>query len=167
MKTWKLYVASLFIFTLVACGGQPEEEEDPNIPTGGDSTVSEPWLFTVDYQIVDDQLNVDMYVENNADEVQTLVFTSGQMFEITLVNPDDEEVYRFSDDQMFTQSIQERDYEPGETADFRESIPLENISAGTYMMTVELTVSEDMKNSLDNPNTFTRSVEVEISEMDE
>ncbi|GAF15606.1 intracellular proteinase inhibitor [Bacillus sp. JCM 19046] len=167
MKAWKLYVASLFLFTLVACGGQPEDEEDPNIPTGGDSTVEEPWLFNVDYQIVDDHLNVDMYVENNTDDVQTLVFTSGQMFEITLVNSEDEEVYRFSDDQMFTQSIQKRNYEAGETADFRESIPLENIAAGTYMMTVELTVSEETKNVSDNPSAFTRSVEVEISQTEE
>ncbi|MFS0787333.1 BsuPI-related putative proteinase inhibitor [Shouchella sp. 1P09AA] len=163
MKTLNVLMGLTFAFTLAACGGQAEEEEDQNIPAGGDSTMSDEWVFTVDHQLSDDTLFVEMYIENGTDEAQTLTFPSQQLYEITLVNAQEEEVFRYSDEHMFAQSVTEKTYEPGEIEDVREEISTENIPAGAYMMTVELLVDENIVESLSDPNTFTQSIEVEIS----
>ncbi|AIC95132.1 BsuPI-related putative proteinase inhibitor [Shouchella lehensis] len=164
MKTWNVLVGISLAFTLAACGGQADEEENQDIPAGGDSTMSGEWLFTVDQQLADDMLYVEMYIENDSEEAQTLTFPSQQLYEITLVNAQEEEVFRYSNEHMFAQSVTEKTYEPGETQDLREEIPTENIPAGSYMMTVELLVDDSVVESLSDPGTFTKLIEVEISE---
>ncbi|WP_078391782.1 BsuPI-related putative proteinase inhibitor [Shouchella patagoniensis] len=164
MKIWNWLVIAGFAIILTACGGQPEEEEDPNVPTGGDTSMSNEWSFQANAQQTDDQINVEMHVRNESDEDQVLVFPTSQEYEIILENSNGEEVFRYSDDHMFLQSFVEMTFKPGEEKDFRETIPVDLFPAGVYTMTVELTVYEEIIENLDDPNTFTVTQEIEIRE---
>lgn len=162
MKKWNVLIALSFILVLCACGGQPEEE-NPDIPAGGDASVSTEWTFDVRAKQSGEMLEVEMYVKNESDEQQTLVFPSSQEYELVLENEEGEEVFRYSENHMFAQVIVERQFEPGEQIDFqKERIPVGDLPAGLYTLTAELAVSKETIEAQGDDNPFVQTVEVEI-----
>ena len=68
----------------------------------------------IDVHLTDDTVEFAFTVENTGSEYVELEFRSGQTADI-VVYADGEEVWRWSDDRMFTQAIQTETIEPGES----------------------------------------------------
>ncbi|SDB82239.1 BsuPI-related putative proteinase inhibitor [Shouchella lonarensis] len=156
-------IAVLAVFLMVACNGQ--EKNDDVIPTGGAENMDNIWAFEVDVEQKDDMLHVEMSLENVSGKGQTLVFPTSQVYDITLSNAQGEMIYRHSDGYMYTQQIVEVHYKADEKKAFTETVPLKNIPAGTYTMSVYLTPSQQELKKLGDENVLTDTFEIEIKDM--
>ncbi|MFG6120401.1 BsuPI-related putative proteinase inhibitor [Thalassobacillus sp. B23F22_16] len=76
-------------------------------------------------------------LENQGDEAYELGFTSGQKYEIVVKNDADEEVYRFSEGQMFTQALETKTLEPGDSLSFEE-VWLDGVEPGDYNAAISI-----------------------------
>ena len=103
-----------------------------------------------------------MTVTNQQDHEGSLDFSSGQVYELILTNEQEEEVYRYSDGQMFTMAIIEESFEPNESKIFEETIPLEELSPGSYTLDVLLMVMAIDKEEPADKAAFQKKIEVEI-----
>lgn len=99
----------LFIMSIVAlsgCATQPVT----TMGEGEDIVTSNPLQSletSVDIQATSDSAEFFIKVKNTGDEDVILTFTSGQTFEVVVVDENNNEVYRFSTDKMFTMALQD------------------------------------------------------------
>ncbi|WP_017726878.1 BsuPI-related putative proteinase inhibitor [Halalkalibacterium ligniniphilum] len=139
-------VAFAMIF-LAACG------QGVNVPTEGEQTEEqvaegekrgEAQLdglhVVVDTQRGNETIDVKMLLSNELNEALELEFASGQQYELTLTDPNENVVYRYSDDRMFTMAIIQETLLPGESIEWNEVIPIQAMEAGAYELKAEVLV---------------------------
>ncbi|MBE4909324.1 hypothetical protein IMZ08_14835 [Bacillus luteolus] len=106
----------LFIMSIVGlsgCATQPVT----TVEEGEDKVTSNPLQSletSVDIQAASDSADIYIKVKNNGEEDVTLTFTSGQTFEVVVVDGNNNEVYRFSTGKMFTMALQDVRIKAGE-----------------------------------------------------
>lgn len=159
MKKISLCLVS-FLVLLSACGGE-------NVPIEGkkgemDEVEKKDWVFEVNEELKDHQLIVNMIVTNEQNAQGSLSFSSGQLYEIVLLNQSNEEVYRYSDGRMFTMAVTEQLFEPDESKKFQEAVPLENLEAGTYRLDAQFLVIAADEQEWTDKEEFKKSLEVTI-----
>ena len=119
-----MLVLSLF---LIGCGGSSSfddrnsEDEELNEELTStfvlnDSLSQETTIFTQD-----ESLHLVLNLTNNTNEEIVLEFNSGQIYDFFIKNNDDIEIWRWSDNQLFTQQISELRIPVGDTIEFKES----------------------------------------------
>ncbi len=86
-----------------------------------------------------DQVQFSYVVRNQAEEPVDLTFTSGQTADV-VVQADDEEVWRWSEGQMFTQTIETRTLDPG--ASITTELTWEDPVPGSYTAEATLAARE-------------------------
>ncbi|GGC74387.1 hypothetical protein GCM10007216_01240 [Thalassobacillus devorans] len=84
-----------------------------------------------------DRVTFQFSLENQGDEAYELGFTSGQKYEIVVKNDSDEEVYRFSEGQMFTQALETKTLEPGDSMSFEEEWS-DGVEPGDYNAAISI-----------------------------
>lgn len=119
------------------------------------------WSFEVTTEQDETALHVKMIVTNNLEEEQSIDFSSGQKYEVVL-RSNGEEVYRYSDDKMFTMAIITEGFQPGESKTYEQSIPLDSIEAGEYELTAELVVAAVNGESGETDSIFKQVTMVEV-----
>ncbi|MFC0469359.1 BsuPI-related putative proteinase inhibitor [Halalkalibacter kiskunsagensis] len=155
-----IWLFSLLI-VLSACGTGVNAPAPTNEGDEGMTTNKE-WLFEVEAKQTDNELNVNLKVINNKDEDSSMDFSSGQMYELVLLNQDGNEVYRFSDGRMFTMALVHETFEPRESKKFSETISLDEIEAGKYTLIAQLVLAALDGKQWSEDGTFQQSLDVEI-----
>ncbi|OIJ10491.1 hypothetical protein BKP37_18325 [Anaerobacillus alkalilacustris] len=93
---------------------------------------------------LNNKLIFELSLSNNTDEHKQLQFPSGQQFEITVIDENDNIVYRYSEGKMFIMAIVMKELQPSETLNWSEEWDMkvngERISAGTYTAIGELQI---------------------------
>ena len=82
----------------------------------------------------DDELEIKVILANNSSRGQNFTFTSGQSYDLKLVNEDDEIVYHWSRKKMFIQAIQQLELEAGENKVWETRVPVSDLSPGVYSL---------------------------------
>ncbi|MFC7073445.1 BsuPI-related putative proteinase inhibitor [Halovenus rubra] len=87
---------------------------------------------TLDVDIVDGVAVFELHAENTGDTAATVQFPTGQTVDVTVREADSETlVWRWSDGQLFAQTLREQTVRPGET--IRETVRWETPQAGDYV----------------------------------
>lgn len=127
-KTWLLVVV-LMMVVVAACS---KEEANPSDVDGNSSAA--PALLTLEtdasYDADTKQLSATVSMTNPNEEAVNVTFNSSQRFQLVVVNGETT-VFDYGSEYMFTESIVEETWEPGETKVFDEVFPLE-LKSGSY-----------------------------------
>lgn len=78
-----------------------------------------------------DYVDFELNVTNHTEEVVELQFPSGQLFELTISN--DKEVYRYSDEKMFTMAVVVKVLQPGEQLTVTDQVSRDLLGPGDYI----------------------------------
>ncbi len=104
---------------------------------------------------VGDSVSVRYRLTNLTDQAQTLQFRSGQEFDLVLDGPGGK-VWQWSDGKLFIQVLSDRELAPGESFEFKASLPLWEgwaIPGETYLLTGFLAVSPDADGAVSREET--------------
>ncbi|KHF38435.1 BsuPI-related putative proteinase inhibitor [Halalkalibacter okhensis] len=158
MKKW-IWLLSVLMF-LSACGqganaplsnGEGDEElEDSN------------WLFSVETDQLSNELVVKLAVTNNQEEASSIDFSSGQKYELVLLDENGSEVYRYSEGKMFTMALVHETFEPNDSKEFEERINIEDLPKGTYTLEAQFILAAIDGETWTEDGTFQKQVTVEI-----
>lgn len=128
-KTWLLALVAAMMLIVAACS---KEEATPSDVDGNTSTP--PALLTletdVSYDAKSEQLSATVSMTNPNDEPVQVTFNSSQRFQMTVKN-EDATIFDYGSEFMFTESVVEETWEPGEEKVFDEVFPLA-LEAGDY-----------------------------------
>jgi len=148
------------LVVLTACGTGVNAPLQTN--EGDKNVTNSNWLFDVETEQVDGELVVTLSVTNQQDKDASIDFSSGQKYELILLNEEEEIEYRYSEGMMFTMALVHETFEPSESKVFEERIPLDNISAGSYVLDAQLVVAAVDGSESEDADTFHKQVNVEI-----
>ncbi len=100
------------------------------------------------YTVEDGKVVFDFQLVNNSDEKKTLMFGSGQQFEITITDEKGTEVYRYSDGKFFTMALIFKDIDPGESLKWQDAWDMTNkdgekAGPGKYRAEIEILVIQE------------------------
>lgn len=136
----------MLVFLIAGCGESTDTGESTGVPpvanepadTQGDLNESEDsgaldLLFDLSVHTDSYPYQLDIDVRNDGDELAELEMGSGQKYEIIVTDSSGAQVYRYSDDKMFTQALELIPLEPNETISWSEELLL---SAGTFAVEV-------------------------------
>ncbi|WP_236633407.1 MULTISPECIES: BsuPI-related putative proteinase inhibitor [unclassified Exiguobacterium] len=128
-KTWLLVVVAAMMLVVAACG---KEEATPSDVDGNSSAA--PALLTLEtdasYNADTKQLSATVSMTNPNEGPVKVTFNSSQRFQLTVMNGETT-VFDYGSEYMFTESIIEETWEPGETKVFDEVFPL-TLESGEY-----------------------------------
>ncbi|RPF52075.1 BsuPI-related putative proteinase inhibitor [Aquisalibacillus elongatus] len=188
----KIIYLLFVILLLTACGtsgGNDEEEtsqgnQGTGEPIEEDTDMSEDQTSGNDTDQIIDQLEFNVAIEeeadllrfkmeltNNSGSAVDLSFSSGQKYEITIQDPDTkQEVYRYSDGQMFTEAIENKTIEPNESLTWEQAWDYtqngEKVEAKDYQATVQLIPMSINREEIDK-SPFVEELTVEVANSDE
>ncbi|MFC7062769.1 BsuPI-related putative proteinase inhibitor [Halobacillus seohaensis] len=112
-------------------------------------------------------INFSFFIENEADNPMILGFNSSQKYEIILESEDGEEVYRYSDDQAFSQQLTTEELQPGDRMEADEVLE-QDLPTGEYDATMSFLVTSINDQSLNTiPFEITKSITVGQAEGDD
>jgi len=158
MKSIVWFVALLFV--LSACGTSVNAPVETN--EGDEIVTNSSWIFDVETEQADGELVVKMSVTNNQDQASSIDFSSGQKYELILLNEEGAIEYRYSEGMMFTMALVHETFEPLETKQYEERISLDKISSGSYILDAQLIVAAVDGSEWDNSETFHKQLKVDI-----
>jgi len=107
------------------------------------------------YKIEDDKVVFDFQLINHYPEQKQLMFGSGQQFELIITDEKGEEVYRYSDDKVFTLAIVYKDINPGESLKWQDEWDMRNkdgekLESGKYKAEIRvIAIQEDDDQKID------------------
>lgn len=107
LKFIKFSLAVVFLLLVAACGTGGDDEQ------GSGSDITSQLSFEAEFTGEDETGTFDLKLTNNSEEEVAIAFSSGQQYEIVVNDSEGEEVYRYSEGQMFTQALIEETIEPG------------------------------------------------------
>lgn len=146
-RTWlKVLVVLGLILLLTACGTSNENAKDE--PPAEDPETTEGSTGGILAGAVNptiEQVDGDTYrytLKNQTEQVKTFQFTSGQRFDFSLTNKNDEQAFLFSSIASFTQSMGEETIKQAEELKYEFDIPEADLEPGTYKLEVWLTPEE-------------------------
>lgn len=97
---------------------------------------------TLSATVTGDDVDLALTLENTGGESRTLSFRSGQRAEFVAERPESsEEVWRYSDTQLFTMALASEEFPPGETATYTATWP--DAPSGQYRVRA-WTVADDV-----------------------
>lgn len=159
-KTWLLAIVTAMMLVVAACS---KEEANPSDVDGNASTP--PALLTletdVSYDAESKQLSATVSMTNPNEEPVNVTFNSSQRFQMTLMNGDTT-IFDYGSEYMFTESIIEETWAPGEKKVFDEVFPL-TLEAGEY--TVDFVGLAQVEGAPEMAVTDQQSLTVEASEV--
>ncbi|MFN4214841.1 BsuPI-related putative proteinase inhibitor [Exiguobacterium sp.] len=128
-KTWLLVAVAALLIVVAACGKEEENSSDVN-----GNTSAPPALLSletdVSYDAASKQLSATVSMTNPNEEPVNVTFNSSQRFQLMVMNGETT-VFDYGSEYMFTESIIEETWEPGETKVFDEVFSLA-LTAGNY-----------------------------------
>ncbi|WP_010283420.1 BsuPI-related putative proteinase inhibitor [Bacillus timonensis] len=140
-------------------GGEKVETETPpeqNIEEpGGDENVVEKLQTNLSIKTGENEAIFTISLKNTSEDTVKVTIPSGQKYEIVVTDANGKEVYRYSIDKMFIQSIEEIELKPGEEKVWEEpweytSNDGSRLAAGEYKAIVFLTASEVNGQQIEN-----------------
>ncbi|WLR51540.1 BsuPI-related putative proteinase inhibitor [Bacillus tianshenii] len=140
----KKFLAVILTGILLAGCGQTAEDENPPAEDKpqDEAQAAEETLESLgasaDIHQSGKAVMFDMELANNGSEDAELTYTSGQQYEIVVTNEENEEVYRYSKDQAFTEAIEEKTLQAGESMTWHEEWTPQDAKSGTYEATITL-----------------------------
>lgn len=159
-KTWLLAIVTAMMLVVAACS---KEEANPSDVDGNASTP--PALLTletdVSYDAESKQLSATVSMTNPNEEPVNVTFNSSQRFQMTVMNGDTT-IFDYGSEYMFTESIIEETWAPGEKKVFDEVLPL-TLEAGEY--TVDFVGLAQVEGAPEMAVTDQQSLTVEASEV--
>ncbi|MFL9650639.1 BsuPI-related putative proteinase inhibitor [Exiguobacterium chiriqhucha] len=159
-KTWLLAIVTAMMLVVAACS---KEEANPSDVDGNASTP--PALLTletdVSYDAESKQLSATVSMTNPNEEPVNVTFNSSQRFQMTVMNGDTT-IFDYGSEYMFTESIIEETWAPGEKKVFDEVFPL-TLEAGEY--TVDFVSLAQVEGAPEMAVTDQQSLTVEASEV--
>ncbi|WP_353049053.1 BsuPI-related putative proteinase inhibitor [Exiguobacterium sp. s26] len=159
-KTWLLAIVTAMMLVVAACS---KEEAKPSDVDGNASTP--PALLTletdVSYDAESKQLSATVSMTNPNEEPVNVTFNSSQRFQMTVMNGDTT-IFDYGSEYMFTESIIEETWAPGEKKVFDEVFPL-TLEAGEY--TVDFVGLAQVEGAPEMAVTDQQSLTVEASEV--
>jgi len=95
------------------------------------------------YKIENDKVVFNFELLSHYTEPKTLMFGSGQQFEITISDEEGKEVYRYSDDKFFTMALVYKDIAPGESLKWHDEWNMTNkegekLTSGKYKAQINI-----------------------------
>lgn len=125
MKTSFLIMLSFFLLLTTGCGTTKKS-------TGELKESEENMMMTeLDIRVGQDHVDFDLKLTNNTEDVVELQFPSGQLFELNIYQ--DREVYRYSDEKMFTMAVVVKELQPGEQLIVNDQVSREILVTGEYV----------------------------------
>ncbi|WP_101843459.1 BsuPI-related putative proteinase inhibitor [Halobacillus sp. Marseille-P3879] len=143
LKKWVPVVAGFLAVFLVGCTSDNSNEEDQseeknsseesNEEPDPENIVSliEQLSFDAEVDSTDEGVNFNFFISNEAEEPIILGFNSSQKYEIVLENEEGEEVYKYSNEQAFSQQLTTEELEPGDQLEANETLE-EDLPPGEY-----------------------------------
>ncbi|WP_099362350.1 BsuPI-related putative proteinase inhibitor [Fredinandcohnia onubensis] len=177
MRKWLLvtlvFVMSLFIITgcgsteteealPVNSGGGEEVDTEKETPPaqegeepGGEENVVEKLQTDLSIKTGENEATFTITIKNTSDNSVKLTIPSGQKYEIIVKNADGKEVYSYSIDKMFIQSIEEMELKPGQEKVWEEpwdytSNDGTRLAPGEYKAHIFITASEVNGQKIEN-----------------
>ena len=142
-KWLSMFTAPALALALAACGtGEGDASGDEDAETSGESSedmeaaVMEPKI---------EQLDEDTYrytLANQTKETVTFEFTSGQRFDFSLTDENEEQVFLLSSVSAYIQALGEETLAPGEELNYEFDVPELNLAEGSYELKAWLTPKE-------------------------
>ncbi|MCT2535620.1 BsuPI-related putative proteinase inhibitor [Aquibacillus koreensis] len=190
MKAFLYILSALLFLVLMACGTKNDEEYSQGSMGDGDpieqhemddsitqnisanqatspdvQTLIEQLEMKVDVTTTGEKVVFTMQLKNTGDEQIELSFSSGQQFEIEILDETDDEIYVYSEGKMFTEALVYEPLAPGERLEWQEEIDIveEGLTEGVYQGTVTLLPTEVNKQLLED-NPFTETISMTIGE---
>ncbi|GGF15625.1 hypothetical protein GCM10010954_12850 [Halobacillus andaensis] len=152
LKKWIPIVAGCLVVFLVGCSNDDANEEEKNNSEEESSESSEEpepenivslieqLTFDSNVESTEEGLDFNFHITNEADEPIILGFNSSQKYEIVLENADGEEVYKYSNEQAFSQQLTTEELDPGDKLEANETLE-EELPAGEYDATMSFLVT--------------------------
>ncbi len=140
LKKW--FIAAALLLIAAGCGS--EEAEPVNGSDGsGEKQVAPGGLAVLgEAKPGKESVHFTVTLTNNGDKEAEIEFTSGQKFEVTVADPDGNEIYRYSDGRMFTQALETITLKPGESKSWSDEWKTEQAPAGNYKAALSVTASK-------------------------
>lgn len=126
-----------------ACGPHPHGTAQgvttaaASLHRGGSGANHAPMIVSSLDARVADRVSFTLDVTNRGSKLVELTFPSGQTHDFSVVDSTGREVWRWSRDRMFTQSLQNRQLAATETATYAEEMPLGELH-GTFTVVASL-----------------------------
>ncbi len=100
------------------------------------------------YEITDDKVIFDFRLMSHYSQTEELKFSSGQQFEIVIIDENDEEVYRYSDGKAFTEALVFKTIKPGELLKWNDEWDMTDkkgnkLTEGKYKAEIKVLVMEE------------------------
>lgn len=139
-------VALALALLLGGCGdgGDPSDPAEEETVDGGSPAM----LVELEVDVPEplrsgEPVTWEVDVTNPTDEEMVLTFPDGRSADVTLTDLEaNEEAYRWSDGQMFTQAVREEPLAAGETQTFELEEPSLDVEPGSYGLAAHLTAEE-------------------------
>ncbi|PSL41490.1 intracellular proteinase inhibitor BsuPI [Planomicrobium soli] len=146
-RTWlKALVILGLILLLTACGTSDEDaKNEPPAEEPKTTEGSTGGILAGEVNPTVEQVEGDTYrytLKNQTEQVKTFQFTSGQRFDFSLTNKNNEQAFLFSSIASFTQSMGEETIKQAEELKYEFDIPEADLEPGTYKLKVWLTPEE-------------------------
>jgi hypothetical protein len=127
------------MFVVTGCATGVNEPLDNNGQDNNNSQSDIDLKMGLEVSEEENATNFKFTVKNNAATDAVLEFSSGQQFEVTVMNENGEEVYRFSEGRVFTQAFQNLTIPAGESVEWLDSWKHDDsISTGKYEVKVKI-----------------------------
>lgn len=127
--------AFLLILTL-ACGGNHTDPEP--LDAAAENAGTETLASSVEVDVLSDTVRLVLHVTNPSDQPVQLEFSSGQRYDFAVRTAAGSDVWRWSADKSFIQSLQSQTIPAGGTVDFSE-VWLPGGRTGSFVAVAELT----------------------------
>ncbi len=137
------------IILLTACGTTENHEEPASEPTNGQASEKpeKPEKPPEGNEIVAGELELNVVsftndkavieLKNQTERAQNLEFTSGQQYDMWIMDENGQQVFHWGEGKMFTQALKTETIEPGESKSFNVAIP--QLEPGTYQIRFKVT----------------------------
>ena len=113
---WLLCAGAIALACVPRAQTRPARPDSTAAAAGSaDSSQSEVLASSLDVNVSGAVVRFVFHVTNRADRKVELTFPSGQRYDFAVLDSDGREVWRWSADRMFTQSLQTRLLDPNET----------------------------------------------------
>ncbi|KZZ84611.1 BsuPI-related putative proteinase inhibitor [Bacillus sp. SJS] len=106
----------LCIILLSACTNKTDEGKEVTAPMEKTNQV----LLKASAEGSADQAVLKLIIQNDTDIKKTFSFQTGQTYELTVLDSEGKEMYKYSKGKMFTQALREIALEPGEKKVYQE-----------------------------------------------
>ncbi|MBB5174331.1 BsuPI-related putative proteinase inhibitor [Texcoconibacillus texcoconensis] len=137
----------LLLLFLASCAPSDTDEE---LPLEDEEAImeNENMRFIMSQSITGSKWLVTLRLENKSDIEKTLLFPTGQQFDVRVLDDNKDEVYRFSEGKVFTQVVIEEVVAPGDYLEWEHSTEVDQL-AGADQVEAFLTATELNGEALD------------------